>query len=450
MTRCQFIPPYLLANLAASHPDPDVCRDGLQTLSTDTVIRTRRADVAPAPAEEAAAPATTTWTVYTAGNGTSLPGERVRAEGDPQTGDPAADEAYTGVEASLAMFREVFDRASYDGKGAPVTATVHYQRNYDNAFWDGEQLVFGDGDGQVFTRFTKPIDVLGHEFTHAVTQFTAGLTYQDQSGALNESVSDAFACCLKQRVLGQSVTEADWLIGQGIFLPSVHGTALRSMAQPGTAYDDPTIGKDPQVGSMADFVHTTSDNGGVHTNSGIPNRAFYLAATALGGNSWEHAGPIWYAALTSGIGPDTDFAGFAAATVTAAEAVSADAASAVRGAWEAVGVLGGGATAAPAPTPAGSTPAGSTTGPATVSVRRSGGFAGRQVTGEVRLGGDDPRSAEAETLVGRIDLRAVTGLSDPQPDRYIYMFVIRGDEVTVGEQDLTPELEQLARLVLER
>jgi hypothetical protein len=217
------------------------------------------------------------------------------------------------------------------------------------------------------------------------------------------------------------------------------------MAQPGTAYDDPTIGKDPQVGSMADFVHTTSDNGGVHTNSGIPNRAFYLAATALGGNSWEHAGPIWYAALTSGIGPDTDFAGFAAATVTAAEAVSADAASAVRGAWEGVGVLGGGGTAAPAPTPAGST-----AGPATVSVRRSGGFAGRQVTGEVRLGGDDPRSAEAETLVGRIDLRAVTGLSDPQPDRYIYMFVIRGDEVTVGEQDLTPELEQLARLVLER
>ena len=191
-----------------------------------------------------------------------------------------------------------------------------------------------------FTRFTKPIDVLGHEFTHAVTQFTAGLTYQDQSGALNESVSDAFACCLKQRVLGQSVTEADWLIGQGIFLPSVHGTALRSMAQPGTAYDDPMIGKDPQVGSMADFVHTTSDNGGVHTNSGIPNRAFYLAATALGGNSWEHAGPIWYAALTSGISPNTDFAGFAAATVTAAEAVSADAVSAVRGAWEGVGVLG--------------------------------------------------------------------------------------------------------------
>jgi Zn-dependent metalloprotease len=165
--------------------------------------------------------------------------------------------------------------------------TVHYEQNYDNAFWNGEQLVFGDGDGTIFGSFTKPIDVLGHEFTDAVTQFMAGLEYQGQPGALNESVSDCFGACLKQRVLGQTADRADWLVGQGIFLPGVHARALRDMAHPGTAYDDPTLGKDPQVGDMSDYVDTTDDNGGVHINSGIPNRAFYLAATTIGGDTWE-------------------------------------------------------------------------------------------------------------------------------------------------------------------
>src|SRR4029077_14519105 len=100
-------------------------------------------------------------------------------------------------------------RSSYDGAGAQVVVTVHYEQNYDNAFWDGAQLVFGDGDGKVFGSFTQPVDVLGHEFTHAVTQFSAALTYQDQSGALNESVSDCFGMCLKHRLLGQTAHHAD-------------------------------------------------------------------------------------------------------------------------------------------------------------------------------------------------------------------------------------------------
>ena len=177
-------------------------------------------------------------------------------------------------------------------EGATVVATVHYEKNYDNAFWDGTQLVFGDGDGKVFDRFTKPIDVLGHELSHAVTQHTANLTYQGQSGALNESLSDVFGACIKQRHLGQAAEDADWLVGAGIFLPGINGKALRSMAEPGTAYDDPLIGKDPQVGSMADYVDTTDDNGGVHINSGIPNRAFVIAARAIGGRDleWRPAG----------------------------------------------------------------------------------------------------------------------------------------------------------------
>jgi hypothetical protein len=289
----------------------------------------------------------------------------------------------------------------------------------------------------VFDRFTKPVDVLGHELSHAVTQYTANLTYQGQSGALNESVSDVFGSCLKQRLLGQSADEADWLIGAGIFLPSVQGKALRSMSAPGTAYDDPSLGKDPQVATMSDYVDTSDDNGGVHTNSGIPNKAFHLAATGIGGHSWDGAGKIWYAALTSGIGADTDFAGFAAATVAAAQDVSTVAADAVRAAWEGVGVTtttatGGGSAAPPAAS--------------VVAVTRSGGFAGVRRTGEVTLG-TDPRSAEVESLLGRIDFRDVTA-HQPQPDRFVYTFQVEGREVVVGEHELTPELHRLATLLL--
>jgi len=318
-----------------------------------------------------------------------------------------------------------------------VVATVHYERDYDNAFWDGTQLVFGDGDGTVFGRFTKPVDVLGHELSHAVTQYTANLTYQGQSGALNESISDVFGSCLKQRLLGQRADEADWLIGEGIFLLSVQGRALRSMAAPGTAYDDPSLGKDPQVATMADYVDTQDDNGGVHTNSGIPNKAFHLAATGIGGTSWDGAGRIWFAALTSGIGADTDFAGFAAATVTAAEAVSAEAADAVRSAWEQVGVTGAaGSSTGSVPPVAGR-----------VAVTRSGGFAGVRQTGELTLG-DDPRTDEVGSLLDRIDLQAVSR-TKPQPDRFVYTFEVDGQQVVLGEQDLTPDLGRLARLLLD-
>ncbi len=171
-----------------------------------------------------------------------------------------------------------------------MIATVHYGQDYVNAFWDGTQLVFGDGDRRVFDRFTKPVDVLGHEFSHGVVQHTAGLVYQGQPGALNESVADVFAACLKQRLLAQTPAQADWLIGEGLFLPGVRARALRDMAAPGTAYDDPVLGRDPQVGHMDDYVETTDDNGGVHLNSGIPNRAFQLAATSIGGNTWAGAG----------------------------------------------------------------------------------------------------------------------------------------------------------------
>ncbi len=306
-SHCTFIPPWLSERV-----------DGPDAAARDEALRARRGVEARATAPEAAVEGEA-WTVHDAGNTRSLPGTPARSAGEPATGDVAVDEASAGIEATLAMFAEEFARDSHDGAGSPVSLTVHYGRAYNNAFWDGTQLVFGDGDGKTFERFTKPVDVLAHEFGHGVIEHTANLVYRDQSGALNESVADVFAACLKQRVLGQTAAEGDWLIGEGIFTPAIQARALRDMAAPGTAYDDPGLGADPQVGHMDDFIVTTSDNGGVHLNSGIPNRAFQLAAVAIGGTATEGAGRIWYAALTGGdVRPGSDFADFAAATVAAA------------------------------------------------------------------------------------------------------------------------------------
>src|SRR4029079_10299870 len=134
--------------------------------------------------------------------------------------------------------------------------------------------------------------------THGVTQDEAQLVYSNQSGALNESLSDVFGSLIKQFSLNQTADQADWLIGAGLLTKQVKGVALRSMKAPGTAYDDPVLGKDPQPDHMSRFVTTAADRGGVHITSGIPNRAFYLAATAIGGYAWEVAGKIWYTTLT--------------------------------------------------------------------------------------------------------------------------------------------------------
>jgi len=460
--RCSFVPPFLLERIAASTSDAaDVCRT---TLATDLRFRASRAAAGAAkPTVPTPTATTAAWVVHTAHNGTSLPGDVVRSAGDPASGDPAVDEVADSTTATLALFADAYGRSSYDDRGAQVVVTVHYEQDYDNAFWNGTQLVFGDGDGTVFGSFTGPVDVLAHEFSHAVTQFTADLTYQGQSGALNESVSDCFGMCVKQQVLGQTADTADWLVGEGIFQPGINARALRDMAHPGTAYDDPSLGKDPQVGDMKDYVDTTDDNGGVHTNSGIPNRAFYLAATAIGGRTWEGAGRIWYAALTGGrVAAGSDFAGFAAATVAAA----GDHADAVRGAWTTVGVDPAGAGAgAGAGSGAGSgagagagagegAGAGAGSSSATVvRVRRTGGLAGRTLEGVLDLDDGTDRAALAHDLLARVDLTAATGTAAPEaerpmPDAFSYTFETGGRSVTLPQGALSPEHRALADLVL--
>ncbi|WP_329520003.1 MULTISPECIES: M4 family metallopeptidase [Thermomonosporaceae] len=281
-------------------------------------------------------------TIHDAERQERLPGKTVRSEGGATTGDKGVDQAYDWLGATFDFFEAAYRRNSIDGAGLPMVSTVHYGRDYDNAFWNGEQMVYGDGDGEVFTAFTGPLDVTGHELTHGITQYSADLAYQGQSGALNESLSDVFGSLIKQWHAKQTADTADWLIAEGLLAEGVHGVALRSMKAPGTAYDDPRLGKDPQPAHMDKYVQTSGDNGGVHINSGIPNHAFYLAATAIGGNAWEKAGRVWYETLTGGsLSKNIEFTAFATATVKTATRIygaKGTETSAVREAWAGVGL----------------------------------------------------------------------------------------------------------------
>jgi Zn-dependent metalloprotease len=343
---CTIIPPHVLDRLAR-HDDPALAEPARRTLERDAYERTHRRLTtvtgvpAAAPRPIGAESGRPHRTIHDARHRTDLPGRKVRAEGEEPGRDATVDRAYSGLGATFELYLKAYGRDSIDGSGLPLVATVHYDRDYDNAFWNGEQMVFGDGDGEVFLDFTIPVDVIGHELTHGVTQYSANLAYFGQSGALNESVSDVFGSLIKQYALGQTVAEADWLIGAGLLAPRVTGTALRSLKAPGTAYDDDVLGKDPQPATMDGYVHTGSDNGGVHINSGIPNHAFYLAANALGGHAWERAGQIWYDVLTGGeLQEDALFTDFASLTVKAARARYGDGeeSDAVGKAWEQVGV----------------------------------------------------------------------------------------------------------------
>ncbi|MCA1673418.1 MAG: M4 family metallopeptidase, partial [Actinobacteria bacterium] len=194
--------------------------------------------------------------IRNAAGGTDLAAPVVRREGDPDSGDPAIDEAFEHFGSTWDFFFDVLARNSIDNAGMTLDGVVHYGRNFDNAFWDGDQMVFGDGSGTLFTRLTQSLSVCAHELGHGVIQFDGPLVYQSQSGALNEHIADAFGVMVHQWKHGQTVTEADWLIGAEILAEGVDGQALRSMKQPGTAYDDDMLGKDPQPGHMDGYVDT--------------------------------------------------------------------------------------------------------------------------------------------------------------------------------------------------
>ncbi|MBC5799226.1 MAG: M4 family metallopeptidase [Candidatus Eremiobacteraeota bacterium] len=334
--RCSIVPPYVLEALAQAG-DARLARAGHQTILLTAELAERRLLLLERGERHLA---DERRVVYDAVHGRELPGTLLRREGGPACADASANAAYEHAGQTFSFFERVFGRSSIDGRGMRLLSSVHYGQHYDNAFWDGTEMVYGDGDGVVLGDFTRALDVIAHELTHGLTESTANLTYSGQSGALNESVSDVFGSLVKQWVHGQRAEEADWLIGDRLLVDTKFGRALRSLAAPGTAYNSIFMGgKDPQPAHMRDYQHMRADDGGVHVNSGIPNHAFYLLAVDLGGHAWERAGAIWFGALTGAARPHTSFAEFASETVHVAEKQFGDEVRKhVQHAWQRVGV----------------------------------------------------------------------------------------------------------------
>ncbi len=276
--------------------------------------------------------------IYNANHTEDLPGNRIHLT--PNT-PPTSDYAIAASHADVVyrFYRDVLGRDSLDGNGCTITSTCHFSIKYDNAFWDGTGMRFGDGDGEIFNRFVLPLSVTGHEFQHAVTQSTANLNYQDESGALNEAFSDVIGAIIEQWSLKQQVKDADWVMGREILMPGINGKGIRNLLHPGTAYDDPLLGKDPTVGNMSEYIHTDQDGGGVHLNSTIASRAMVLMLLHLGGNSWDRGAKIIYSTLQK-LQPTSVFKDAANVMVSQAGSLfGSQAHDAATYGWREVGVL---------------------------------------------------------------------------------------------------------------
>lgn len=228
---------------------------------------------------------------YNANNECALPGDLARSEGDSPTGDIDVDNAHDFAGATYDYFSVTHGRDSYDNQGAVLTSTVHYCSNYQNAFWNGEQTAYGD---------EFPVnDVVAHEWTHAVTEHSAALEYRWQSGALNESFSDIF---------GAMVDREDWLMGEDLPSDVLGGReAIRDLADP-TRFGQPD--------HTDNWVATCSDNEGVHTNSGITNKAYYNIAAEIGK---EKAEQIFFRTLVTYLQPTSSLEDTRAGALQSAE-----------------------------------------------------------------------------------------------------------------------------------
>ena len=287
--------------------------------------------------------------VYSGNNTTSLPGTLKRSEGGAATGDTHVDDNYNHLGTTYNCYSVNFGRDSYNAAGAQLKSTVHHSTNYVNAFWNGTQMVYGDGDGSQSGPLGKSLDVTVHELTHAVTDSESDLIYQGESGALNEGMSDIFSAYCESWTKGWAMDAPIWMIGDDIWTPTTPGDALRYMGNP------------TQDGSSKDYYperyQGTSDSGGVHWNSGIANLAFKLLSTGgthprakttvnVTGIGVQKAGKIFYEANVNCLAASSNFAAAKTCTEQKAEQFydAATKASTTQ-AWEAVGVGG----AAPPP-----------------------------------------------------------------------------------------------------
>lgn len=233
----------------------------------------------------------------------------------------AAVDAHHYADIVYDYYKNTHGRDSYDDNGAPIYSVVHYGYNFNNAFWNGEAMFYGDGDGYTFKSLAGANDIIAHELTHAVTERTAGLIYANQPGAINESMSDVFGYFV----------DPDFLMGEDAYTPGKYGDALRSMSNP-NLYNQPD--------HMDDFQYLPNtengDYGGVHINSGIPNKAFYNTVTKIGKSKSEN---IYYRALTYYLTSTSDFKDTREALIQSAQDLYGTAdANVIKDAWEAVGV----------------------------------------------------------------------------------------------------------------
>lgn len=338
---CQIMPPDLLKQLLGQVPEEEK-NIVLRTIIIDSKMRERRAimgsmsSMFPLAGEKSIC-------IFDSHNTKDVRSStKVRCLNDDKADDLSANEAFDGLDVTYNFYENIFGRKSIDNNNMSIKGYVHWGDKYMNAFWDGAKMCYGDGDPNLGIKsFTASIDVMGHELTHGVTQYESGLEYWcDEShhpGALNESISDVFGSLIKQYALNQTAEQADWLIGQIFTDPNL---ALRNMREPGTARPN-----DPQPAHMRDYVNLPNDedhdNGGVHINSSIPNKAFCLAAIDIGGYAWEKAGQIWYKALHGDIPTDCDFHTFAQLTLETSKLLFGNESRehrAVRKGWEAVGI----------------------------------------------------------------------------------------------------------------
>jgi len=234
--------------------------------------------------------------------------------------DAVANKVREYIEFALEYLQNTYNRNGIDNKGSDVHVNIRFGEKYMNAFWDGTQLTLGEGDGVVFSSFSKSLDVITHEIAHGLVQYICGLVYKNQSGALNEHLADVFGTVVQQAYLKQNAESADWLIGNEVMGTAMYGESLRSMAFPGTAFDNDILGKDSQPSHMKDLWTSPEDNGGVHINSGIPNRIFYLTAMDIG---TDYTGSLWYKAMHH-LWPTATFKDMKAVTIGTARGMVED------------------------------------------------------------------------------------------------------------------------------
>jgi len=341
------IPPYINDKLAQS-PNPTVRARAIANIRAAATLRTQRvmSQAMPGLMVSAAPAKKKQRLVYDAKKGDQLPGKLVRSEGQPRVTDVAVNQAYDYSGHTYDFYDQLFGRTSLDNNGMTLVSSVHVGEvdengtrvPMNNAFWNGEQMAYGDGDGVIFRDFTGSLDVVGHELTHGVESFTSNLEYRNQSGALNEHFSDVFGVLVRQWKNEETVARAGWLVGAEVLVPAKTRRAIRDMENPGNAFvNDPDIGTDPQPAHMSKIFKGLADRGGVHINSGIPNRAFVLAAKALGGKAWEVAGRIWYDTLLQ-LNNFSQFKDCAKQSVQVAATHGAAAKKAVEEGWKQVGI----------------------------------------------------------------------------------------------------------------